>query len=119
MQLEDYMRSREEFSALALRLREARKVLKQVLDSLNWDPFSFSFTKNGNLLVDHAVQLNHVGKADSSLWPSVDDLTELVNTLHAKNVEMNELYKGLPEAMQKVVQSPNDLLKSVRDEGRR
>ena len=119
MSIEAYMKSREEFSALSQKLKDTRKVIKQVSDSLHWEPFSFSFTKNGNLLVDHAVQQHHMGFAEAELWPDVKELTELSNSLDAKKVEMGNLYKELPEAMQKVVQSPNDLLKSIREEGRR
>ena len=119
MSIEDYMRSREEFSEIAQRLKDMRKVIKQVSDALSWDPFSFSFTKNGNLLVDHAVKQNHIAFSESELWPSVEELTELSNSLNAKKVEMSTLYNGLPDAMQKVVQSPNDLLKSIREEVRR
>ena len=119
MQIESYMKTREEFSEAAQRLTKNRRTLKQVLESLNWEPVSFSFTKNGMLLADHGVEKNHTGWPESESWPSVDELTELANLLHAKKAEMDKLYKELPEAMQKVVHSPNDLLKLVREEGRR
>jgi hypothetical protein len=104
MSTDAYIDARAEFVAIDKRAKDLGGVIKKVGESLSSNPILFMFGNAGG--VGMTALRPDTTSVNAEDWPSVKEIMDLLNDLHAKRSRMWELWKNLDQPRKAALQAP-------------